>query len=380
MKILVLGGVGAMGTEATRDLAETSEFEEIVVADVDLDRAQALISELGSDRLSAVRADVSNEGSLPRLFEGFDVVLNCTSYAFGLAVTRAALEARRPLLDLGGLYNTPKQLALGDDAKEKGVLVVLGMGATPGVSNLMARDAADGMDEVDEINVSFATFRPIAPSPGLLWTVLDEFSPQTKRFYFQDGAHVEADPFEGAREVEFAAPIGKITTYFVPHSEIHTLPRFIPGVKRVFIRGTWRPEIMQALLHYGQVGLLSNDAIEVDGHPVVPKKLLASVHLKAHPWPDDEKWAFFVNVDVAGKKDGKAVRAIYNLSHPAPTEWKRSATGRVTGIPASIGAQKVAKGEVQKEKGVFSPEAVFEPKPFFAELAKRRITVARSSS
>jgi saccharopine dehydrogenase (NAD+, L-lysine-forming) len=104
-------------------------------------------------------------------------------------------RARRDvLLDLGGLYNTPKQLALSDEAKEKGVLIVLGIGATPGISNLMARDAADSMDSVEEIHVSFATFRPIAPSPGLLWTVLDEFSPQTRRFYYVDGAHVEAKP------------------------------------------------------------------------------------------------------------------------------------------------------------------------------------------
>jgi len=35
MKIFVLGGCGAMGSEATRDLAETSDFEEIVIADAD---------------------------------------------------------------------------------------------------------------------------------------------------------------------------------------------------------------------------------------------------------------------------------------------------------------------------------------------------------
>ena len=380
MKILVLGGVGAMGIEATRDLVLTSSFDEIVVADVNLVRAQELVQELGSDRLSAVQADVSDGASLPRLFEKYDVVLNCTSYVFGLTITRAALDARKPLLDLGGLYNTPKQLALGDEAKEKGCLVVLGMGATPGVSNLMARDAADRMDAVDEIHVSFATFRPIAPSPGLLSTVLDEFSPQTKRFYYQDGAHVEARPFEGAREVEFAPPVGRITTYFVPHSEIHTLPRFISGVKRVFIRGTWRPEIMQALLHYGHVGLLSNDPIDVDGTMVVPKRLLTAVHLARHPWPDAEKWAFYVNVQVFGSKDGTPVAMTYNLSHPPPSEWKMSATGRVTGIPASIGAQKVAAGEVKASAGVFAPEAVFEPQPFFEALAKRKITVERRQS
>jgi saccharopine dehydrogenase-like NADP-dependent oxidoreductase len=242
----------------------------------------------------------------------------------------------------------------------------------------MARDGANGMDRTDEIHVPFATYRPIAPSPGLLSTVLDEFSPGTKRFYYQDGAHVEARPFEGAREVEFAPPVGRITTYFVPHSEIHTLPRFIPGVKRVYIRGTWRREIMDALRHYGEIGLLGNDPILVEGAPVVPKKLLAAVHLSRHPWPDDEQWAFYVNVQVIGEKDGRPQTATYNLSHPPPSEWKMSATGKVTGIPASIAAQKIASGEVKQSAGVFAPEAVFEPVPFFEALAKRKIVVTRS--
>jgi saccharopine dehydrogenase (NAD+, L-lysine-forming) len=377
MKILVLGGVGAMGIEATRDLARTSDFEEIAVADLDLAKAQQLVKELGGGRLRAVQVDVSDEASLPRLFERYDVVLNCTSYVFGLIITRAALVARRPLLDLGGLYNTPKQLALGDEAKLKSVLVVLGMGATPGVTNLMVRDGASSLDRVDEIHVSFATFRPLAPSPGLLSTVLDEFSPNTQRFYFEDGKHVEARPFEGAREVEFAAPVGRITTYFVPHSEVHTLPRFIAGVRRVYVRGTWRPEIMAALRHYADVGLLSNAPLDVEGTRVAPIKLLHALHSQRHPWPDDEQWAFYVHAQVIGEKAGKPATASYSLSHPTPAEWGKSATGRVTGVAASIGAQQLAKGEVRLSAGVLAPEAVFAPGPFFAALRERKIVVER---
>ena len=41
MKIIILGGCGAMGSEATRDLARTSDFEEIVIADADLTRGRS---------------------------------------------------------------------------------------------------------------------------------------------------------------------------------------------------------------------------------------------------------------------------------------------------------------------------------------------------
>ena len=93
MRIIVLGGCGAMGSEATRDLATTSDFEEIVIADADLPRAQALAAELGGGRVRAIHADANDEGALTESLLGFDVVANCTVYHFGLTVTRAAIKA-----------------------------------------------------------------------------------------------------------------------------------------------------------------------------------------------------------------------------------------------------------------------------------------------
>jgi lysine 6-dehydrogenase len=377
MKILVLGGCGAMGAEATRDLAATSSFEEIAVADRDLEAASRLVRELGQERLKAVGVDASDPAALTQLFAAYDLVLNCTSYVFGLIVTEAAVAAKKPLLDLGGLYNTPKQLAMNDRARDAGITIVLGMGATPGVTNLMARDGASRMDAVREIHLAFATYRPIAPSPGLLSTVLDEFSPSTRRFFYKDGSHVDAKPFDGEKEVTFAAPIGKVSTYYVPHSEIHTLPRFIPGVSEISVRGTWRPEIMAALRNYLEVGLLSADPIEVKGARVAPKDLLTALFLQNGGWPGDDQWAFYLNVEVIGEKDGRRAVATYNLSHPTPAEWGKNATGKVTGIPASIGAQKLAAGE-GLSKGVIAPEIAFFPRPFFDELAKRRILIQES--
>src|SRR5262245_53220137 len=112
MRIIVLGGCGAMGSEATRDLARTSDFEEIVIADFDLARAQALAHELGGGRVRAIQVDANDEAVLIKTLRGFDVVANCTTYHFGLVVTRAAINARVNYLDLGGLYNTPKQLKM----------------------------------------------------------------------------------------------------------------------------------------------------------------------------------------------------------------------------------------------------------------------------
>ena len=365
-----------MGSEATRDLARTSDFEEIVIADADLARAKALAGELGGGRVRAIQVDANDEAALTGSLRGFDVVANCTTYHFGLIVTRAAINAGVNYLDLGGLYNTPKQLLMDKDARRAGVTICLGSGATPGVTNLMARAAADQLDQVDEVHIAFASFRSIAPSPGLLDTVLDEFSPDSKRFYWQEGEFIETPAFSGARQVRFADPVGEIETFFVPHSETHTVHRFIgKGVRRVDVRGTWRPEIMRALRTFADLGLTGEATVDLDGQTIPTRKFLRAHILKhAANFCEEGEWAFLLNVEVLGQLNGRTSRIEYFSRHPARAEWGTAATAMMTGIPASIAAQKLARGEVSRT-GVLAPEACFEPASFFAELAARGIII-----
>src|ERR671938_145915 len=282
MRVIVLGGCGEMGSEATRDLARTSDFAEIVIADIDLAKAQKLAAELGGGRVRAERVDVSDEQSLSEQLKGFDVVANCTTYHFGMTATRAAIRAGVNYLDLGGLFNTPKQLTLDGEARAAGLTVCLGCGATPGVTNLMARRAADQLDEVSEVHVAFASFRAVAPSPGLLDTVLDEFSPDRPRFYWRAGELVEVPAFSGAKQVRFAEPAGEVEVYYVPHSETHTLPRFLgKGVRVVDVRGNWGPEVMRALRVFADFRLTGDRAVSIDGREISSKAFLRR-HILEH--------------------------------------------------------------------------------------------------
>jgi lysine 6-dehydrogenase len=378
MKILVLGGCGAMGSETSRDLSETGQdFSEIAIADIDRGRAEAFVKSLGNPKVKAIVTDLNDERGLTQLIEKYDLVANCTPYMFGLIATRAAIAAKRSYLDLGGLYNTPKQLLLDAEARDAGVTILLGCGATPGVTNLMTRWAANRMEKVRSVHIAFASFRHLAPSPGLLDTILDEFSPSTVRFYYEKGEFVKVGPLTGAKRVLFSDPIHEQTVYFVPHSETHTLPRFIPGVERVDVRGTWRPETMDTLRFFVDNGLLSTDAITVKGASLSPKEFLRAMILSQPQPAEPGVWAFYLNVEVVGEHGGRPTRRIYRTSHPGMDRWGMAATARMTGIPASIGAQLLAKGRA-KVKGVVAPEACFDPGEFFAELAKRGIHVHES--
>jgi saccharopine dehydrogenase-like NADP-dependent oxidoreductase len=371
-----------MGSEATRDLAVTSDFDEITIADLDIERAQALADELnaitGRGQMRAMRVDAADEEQLVAIMRGHDVVVNTMTYHFGMQATRAAIRAGVNYVDLGGLHNTPKQLELDEEAKAAGVTIVLGCGATPGVTNILVSRGAADLDTVEEIHIAFASHRSIAPSPGLLDTILDEFNPEATRFYFEDGRFVEVQPFDGARTIEFLSPVGAQEVYYVPHSETHTLRRFIgKGLRRVDVRGAWRPETMQALRFLLEYRLITNDVVAFD-HSTIPAKAFLRAHLlqRAAGMQDQDtgEWAFLLYVEVLGTQRGRTATRIYRTSHPRMTDWGHQATAKMTGIPASIAAQLLAHGAVQST-GVLAPEAAFAPTTFIAELARRGIRV-----
>src|SRR5713226_7598373 len=347
-RALVLGGAGAMGREAVRDLALTSDFDEIVVADREEPSALRLVDELKDRRLSALRVDVTRRDDVEQLMHRADVV---------------------------GLFNTPRQLELGPEAEGAGVPIVLGCGATPGVTNLMAQAAAAELDSVDRVEIAFGSLRPLAASPGLLDTILEEFSPTTERFYFEDGRFVAVPPFAGARVLEFLPPVGVLETYFVPHSESHTVPRFLdPRPNHVSVRGSWHPEIMKAMRVFLDYGLTSEEAFPVDGAALSPRTFLRA-HLLHRPPALDSPVAFFLRVDVTGERDHKSKATSYRSAHP--TDWGLAGTARMTGVPMSIALQALARGEVARA-GVMGPEAAFSPEPMFAQLRARGVSVERN--
>lgn len=375
MRILVLGGCGAIGTEVVRDLINNKDFTEIVVADLDLARTEKLVAELNDNRLKAITLNAADEAQLTSAFKGFNLVANCTTYHFGLSVTRAAIAAKVHYLDLGGLFNTPKQLEMDAAAQEAGVTICLGCGATPGVTNLCARAAADSMDQVDEVHIAFASYRSIAPSPGLLDTILDEFSPDSRRFYWQEGSFIEMPAFSGAKTVHFAEPVGDLEVYYVPHSETHTMPRFLgKGVKLVDVRGSWRKEIMDALRVFAHYHITGTNPVSFGEQKISPKDFLKALILQQQP-SDNGRWGFLLNVEVLGQSDGRKVKQIFNTRHPDEAAWGHGATTKMTGIPAAVGAELLAKGLVTR-RGVAAPEALFDPQTFFNELKKRGIYVS----
>ena len=372
MRVLSLGGAGAVCQYATRDLAEFSSFDEIVIGDYDLNAAQRLAAEIGDPRLQVLQVDAEDYDSLVRLFQGFDVVLNGLPWKYDMAVTRACVEAGTSGLDVS---TEEDQWDYDSAAKDKGIVFIPGVGATPGITNAMARHGADQLDEVDDIQINFAAFRCPAPSPGLLITFLWEFHPKTEaRLYYQDGTFHWTGPFEGLKTVSFPGPIGEQEVCYIPHPETRTMPQSL-GAKAVSVRGCFPPHAMRLAKAMLESGLYSEEKITVKGIETTAFEMMFEVLLALPESKETPLWSYGLVVEVSGKRDGRKFKHTIWNRHPPQEEWGgKSAYYKNIAIPLSIGAQMIARGDVT-HRGVIPPETALDPEIFFAELARRRIEI-----
>jgi lysine 6-dehydrogenase len=376
MRVLILGGAGAVCNETTRDLAHYSDFDEIVVADYNLDAANALVEEINDQRLRTVFFDGNDYDAMLKVFPGFDVVVNGLPWKYDLPVTKACVEVGVNGLDVS---TEEEQWDFDSAAKAKDIIFIPGVGATPGITNVMARNAADQMDDIDEIQINFAAFRCPAPAPGLLITFLYEFHPQTEeRVYFEDGEFVWVEPFKGLKTVNFPGPIGEQEVCYIPHEETWTMPKSL-GARAVSVRGCFPPHAMRLAKTMLEAGLYSEEPITLKGVDTTAFEMMHEILLQLPETKETPLWAYGLVVDVFGKKDGKDVKITHWNQHPPMEEWGgKAAYYKNIAIPLSIGAQMIARGDIEV-RGVLPPESVIDPEIFFSELEKRGIIIKQKA-
>jgi len=373
MKVLLLGGVGEMCTPATNDIVKRGKFSKVTLADINLDRVRARAEELGLSNGDARSLDASDPNQIRELMKDHDVVVNGLPKQFALDVLEAALEEKVSCCDLSS--PTESILALDEKAKELKVSYVAGMGATPGVTNLLAKHGVDQLDEADEIHVSFAAMRPFALSPALTDTILREFDPENAlRTYYKDGEFYPVPPFTGERLINFPYPIGPMKVYFVPHGETRSFPTNL-NVKRVFVRGTFTPKDMRLIRSLIEYGFFDANPIKIDGTEISPKELIIQALLQMpEATIKEDLFAYGLNVEVIGKKVNQKIKRTYWTTHPPMSAWGAPyAYSNNVGLPLGICAQLIAEEKVSY--GVNCPEVMVDPDLFFAELAKREIVV-----
>jgi saccharopine dehydrogenase-like NADP-dependent oxidoreductase len=372
-KIFVIGAVGAMCIEATRDLIDAGGNHEFMLADLNLEKLKSLQNELGNDNISIVKVDAGDFNEMRRAIEGYDFVMNGLAFGRAEPSIRACMEAKIPTI----LLDDFPQDDYYEGFQEAGVLCAAGVGMTPGVTDLMARWGVDVCDSVSEINVSWASFRPIAISPGLVLTTFWEMDPAEQgRAFFENGKMFPQPPLKESKLVQFEEPYGELPVYYVPHPETIRLSQFVPGIKKVVTMGTWPPIEMELLKQLIDFGVFDKKEIFHKGGKVNVLDIMGDLLHQLPRGTRTEIWGYALNVEIIGKRKNRDVKYVLKTSHPEFQQWGgERAYAKNVAIPMSIGTQLMLAGKTKVSSGYHTAYEIFEPVEFFEELAKRGILV-----
>ncbi len=393
MKISILGGAGLMGAGIVRDLVSDRAIVDITtirICDTSRPRMESLVADLDDPRLELFDLDVTDPTRLAAAISGADLCINCvpTLLGFQMSIFEASLAAGVAYMDLGGLGTfTVKQIAEHERFKAAGVTAVVGVGADPGMSNVICRAVADELDTIEKINLYWAAEltgeeNPILMPPYSVSTVLAEYAhPSTQ---FLDGRHVECPPMGGREVIDLPEPWGRCEFMYSPHSEQLTVP-LADGIRDKGISEfTWKLHLPHRE-HEAWVGLVKagfgdfNDPVEVGGVTVKPLDVLNAVIQRniarnPHRIPQQESSEIHFAIG-RGLKDGKPVEVRYEVI-VTPDEMYAPYVDAGTSMSASIAAQLVLKNP--KRAGVWAPEEYFTAADFFPELEKRKFKVSHS--
>ncbi len=362
-KVIVLGGCGAVGSVAVKTLAKQDIISEVIIGDWNIEKAQKLAKELGP-KVSAVKVNAEDAETIKAAVKGCDIVLNCVGpfYKTVKTILSTVISLGINYVDVcDDVDVTIDILNMDDQAKKAGILAVIGMGSSPGISNLMAKFAAESLlDETDSIDFFHAHGGEAIEGEGVIGHRFHCMTIDVPMFL--DGKLTYVKYFEPdgiALRQTFEFPIlGEVPLYPYPHPEQITIPRYIK-TKQVTNKGSVIPnEYYNLTRDLCGLGLASKEPLNVKGVTVTPYDFAMAYIIKEREKILKKlnfgKQRGCLSIVAKGKKGGKYREYRFHLAS------RSEALGEGTGIPAALGVLLMQMGKI-KAKGVLPPEGCINP-------------------
>ena len=369
---MVIMGCGEITSAAAQELARDGDIR-LTVADRDEGRARDLAARVGA---RPARVDDPAPAGLRELLGDADAVLNGVGpvFRFGRRVIEAAVDTGTHCVDVCDEYDVTAEVfadpALDLAARDAGATVLLGCGASPGITNLAARWAAEGLDEVRSIDILVGV--PTMPSFGVTINehMLHALSGEVLQVIDREQRAVPA--WGGAVEESLPEPFGTHTFGYMGHPEPITLARRY-GLERATIRYSWlSAETNRLWQDFARLGLTADGP--VPGTGLSPRGFLARLldndHAAAIPGavPSTRPIGSAWRIIATGTRSGETAQV--TVDNPIRDADLRCTGAELTALPAAWAARSILSGEA-RHPGIAAPEDLFDPEPFIGAYIER---------
>ncbi len=353
MKVIILGACGGMGRHVAKSISSFPEIGNLTIADLNLKDAELLASQLGP-HIKGIKVDINDTESLLSILSHHDIVLNTVGpfFKFGYQVLQTSLEANCHYMDICDDWEpTEKMLELNNFAKEKNLLAILGLGASPGIPNLLGRIAIDHLDMVHTIytgwNLEEAQPESVSSQKETNAAMIHGIEQITGKIkIFKDGKFQMVNPL---KKLEVSYPnIGNFSAFIFGHPEAITFPHHFKDLlnsvnlahgnkSTIFVLKIIRKLINLKILTKKTAARFLE---------WLEKKETTKKHVQTNSLP--EIYALAI-----GSKNGNEESVGVSLDGEPSRELTM---GEATGYPLSLGLKMFLNNEIS-ESGVIAPES-----------------------
>jgi lysine 6-dehydrogenase len=361
MRILVLGS-GLMGPAAAFNALSDPNVSGVTLCDIDehqLDAAQSKLKPLeGGEKLATAALDLRDQQAAIRLMAEYDAIVGALPWgAVGMGV-RAAVAAGTPLVDLA----RPNEAELPEVRREveaAGGLVILGCGVEPGLTEIWARHLAEQLDQVDELHIKCGGI-PERPTPPLGYKIVfggRHLPLREEDAHIVENGQLKLMPRYSGVESVFFPGVGECEAWhegFMPWlMDLEVLQGLKLGTQKTV---RW-PSYAAKVTVLKELGLLSEEPVEVEGVWVAPKSVVDAVLYPRVRLEEGQQDITLFRVEAMGKKGGSPQPLQVEMVDHYDETLGFTSMARTTAFTAAIVARMIARGEVKAE-GLLTPEQV----------------------
>ncbi len=359
MRICVLGAFGTMGRAVVQEVLQQSDAD-VVAADIRVQPAEAVFPR-HARRLHVVTVDAARPETLKEALSGARVAISCIGpfSRYGVAVARAILENGCHGVDLcNDSVATAGILALDGLARARGLSYITGAGSSPGLTNLLAMQAAGSMDRRAHVHVHLALHVDAGCSASLLEHFMSLSAEDVP--VFRNRTHVRVEASGEEERVNFPHPLGRLRVFQMGHPEVFTLPEHL-DVEEVWVKGALLPAWLKWPLQLAVSSGIARDEM--------PRRKLAQgiLGMRRLPGGSPVRKNLAIRVDVVGWKKGTPLQVGLSVV---------DSISRATSLMAVAAATAILSGDVVPA-GVFPPEGALPEDRILLHLARQGLVFHR---
>jgi saccharopine dehydrogenase-like NADP-dependent oxidoreductase len=275
MRILIIGA-GAVGSVISKYLAKDKRTSEIICASNNIKRAKEFI-DYQDRKISLRKLDASSKTQVTKAAKGANLVINASLPNFNETIMEVCAEVGANYQDLCSFladFKNPEQLKSHERFKKARLVGLINTGISPGITNLIAREAADKFDIISEIKIRLIEEQKtselvFAWSPEV---ALDELT--SPPLIYKNRKFKFSKPFGDIEEYKFPPPFGARRVVSIYSDEVSTIPLYIQ-TKNIDYKSCGTDIEFAKALH--RLGLFNKKPVTVDSKKIIPLEFFSKI-------------------------------------------------------------------------------------------------------